>query len=125
MLGAVALTGALFGATVAHVRPSTMRLTATDPQFSSGIQVGDTITLRAVVRDPNVKKPTGTVRFATDDPYDKGGCSTVHLKRSTTATCYLTYYSPGSVKVTATYAGADHSSAKLSLRFKVIPATDD
>ncbi|MCU1492869.1 MAG: hypothetical protein JWO62_633 [Acidimicrobiaceae bacterium] len=101
-----------------------MRLTAVDPEYAYAIQVGDTITLRAVVHDPNVARPSGTVSFATNNSYD-AGCKSVRLRRSTTATCYVTYYAPGGFHVVATYKGDDRSSSTVTLRFQVVPSTND
>jgi hypothetical protein len=105
------------------VKPSTMRLTVTDPQSGYNFQVGDALTMRAVIRDPNRSKPSGTVSFSSDNSYDK--CKTVTLRRETTATCYLTFYSPGRFYVTAKYTGLDHSDAKITIHFSVVPSAND
>lgn len=106
-----------------RARPAGIRLTAVDPGYSYGIQVGDTVTLTAVVHDPNVARPVGTVTFRADDRYDH--CPLVRLRRTTTARCYLTFYSPGRFFVTASYKGRDRSVASVTLRFSVVPATND
>lgn len=107
-----------------HVRPSSITLAAEDPAYGYGIQVGDTITMRATVHDPNVARPVGTVVFTSDNTYDKG-CRSVRLQHVTDATCYMTFYSPGRFHVTARYEGTDHSGASVTLRFSVVPNTSD
>ncbi len=106
-----------------RVRRSLIELTAVDPGYAYGIQVGDTVTFTATVRDPNVARPDGLVTFRADERYDS--CPAVRLHRSTTATCYLTFYSPGAFSVTARYDGRDRSIAAVTLHFTVVPATDD
>ncbi len=106
-----------------RAHPAGIRLTAVDPGYAYGIQVGDTVTLTAVVHDPNVSRPVGTVTFRADDRYDH--CPLVRLRRTTTARCYLTFYSPGRFYVTASYEGRDRSVASVTLRFSVVPATND
>jgi len=121
---AVVCAATLIGTAGARVHRPTIELTATDPGYSYAIQVGDTITLLAVVHDPNARAPSGTVSFATNDAYDTG-CRAVRLDHSTHATCYVTYYSPGSYRVKATYKGEDRVTATVTLRLKVVPSSDD
>ena len=102
---------------------SSILLTARDPAFGDEIQVGDAVTLRAVVHDPNLKEPTGTVYFHADERYDQ--CPPVRLRSRSVATCYLTFYVPGRFSVTASYVGRDRSRATATVRFEVVPNTSD
>lgn len=106
-----------------RARKSLIELTAVDPGYAYGIQVGDTVTFTATVHDPNVARPDGVVTFRADESYDH--CPAVALHGAATATCYLTFYSPGPFSVTARYEGRDRSTASVTLRFSVVPATND
>lgn len=124
LVGLAGSTAARASASPRSLRDATIRLTATDPQFAYAIQVGDTITFRATVTVRGRSHPTGTVRFTADNPYDHG-CPQVRLSRSGSATCYLAFYSPGRFRVTASYVGPRHARASVTLRFAVVPATND
>jgi hypothetical protein len=103
---------------------SSISLTATDPQYSYAIQVGDAITMNATVRDSKEREPNGTVSITSNNNYDKG-CPSIHLKHRTKATCYITFYSPGRFSVKATYDGRDGSVASVTLHITVVPSTND
>lgn len=123
--GGAAVAGVMpAAATTPKIARASIRLTASDPQYAYGFQVGDTLTLHVVVHDPRRAKPVGTVRFSTNNSYDRG-CSVVRLRRSNDATCYVTYYVPGPVKITARYFGVDRASARVMLRIDVVPSTND
>jgi hypothetical protein len=125
LVGTFAFVPSVAGAsnTGRHLKPSRISLTARDPAFGNEIQVGDAVTFRAVVHDPNLKAPTGTVYFRADERYDR--CAPVRLRRRFVATCYLTFYSPGRFFVTARYVGRDGSNATVTVHFEVIPNTND
>ncbi|HVC24574.1 MAG TPA: Ig-like domain-containing protein [Acidimicrobiales bacterium] len=102
----------------------TIRLTAEDPQYAYGIQVGDTISFRAQVRYRGGGRLSGSVRFTADNPYDRG-CHDVRVTRAGGATCFIAFYSPGRYAVTARYTGPHRASASVTLRFPVVPSTND
>lgn len=106
-----------------HARRAEITLTAVDPNYAYAIQVGDTITLRAVVRDPGRRAATGAVAFSSDNSYDRG-CRAVRIQRSD-AVCYMSFYTPGHFSVTARYRGPDRQQAVVTLRFSVVPSTSD
>ena len=105
-----------------RTKHASIRLTAVDPVSGYGLQVGDTITFTALVRDPNVETATGTVAFSSNDGYETCPRVAIHRDR---AVCYLTFYSPGSFHVTARYLGRDHVLTSVTLDITVIPNTDD
>lgn len=102
--------------------PPVIHLRVTDPNYSGGLQVDDTLTVTAQVTRGRIR-PGGTVSFTTDEHYDRG-CRPERLNGSSTAVCYITFYIPGPHRITARFVALDHRVAVLSIPLRLLSTTN-
>lgn len=90
-----------------------VHLSARDPGFPSGYQVGDTLTVTARITRGRIR-PGGKVTFTTDERYDRG-CKAARLGHDASVVCYITFYVPGRHRITARFVALDRSVATRTI----------